>query len=82
MDAFFVSARALDVPPRWKMAVMLLVAVFPMSLAMSVWAAPILSRMPLVEGALLTSVFMVFSMTWIITPLLTRILGGWLQPAR
>ncbi len=82
MDAFFVSASAPDAPPRWKMAVLLLLAVYPMSLAMSHWGAPALARMSLVTGALVTSLVMVGSMTWVITPLLTKIFQAWLQPAR
>ena len=66
MDAFFVDARAPDAPPRWNMAVVLLVAVYPMSLAVAHWLAPALARVSLFTGALITSVIMVVSMTWLV----------------
>ncbi len=81
MDAFFVDAKAPDAPPRWKMAVVLLVAVYPMSLAVAHWLAPALARVSLFTGALITSVIMVVSMTWIVVPLLTKLFEAWLQPA-
>jgi uncharacterized protein len=81
MEAFFVDAKAPDAPPRWKMAVVLLVAVYPMSLAVAHWLAPALARVSLFTGALITSVIMVVSMTWIVVPLLTKLFAPWLQPA-
>ena len=80
MDAFFVSAKAPDAPPRWKMAVVLFLAVLPMSLAMSHWAAPLLAHVSLLTGSLVTSVVMVLAMTYAVVPLLTRIFQPWLQP--
>ncbi|MFZ4774835.1 MAG: antibiotic biosynthesis monooxygenase [Terrimicrobiaceae bacterium] len=81
MDAFFVSAQSPDAPPRWKMALILMVAVYPMSLIMSHWFAPILASMPLFWGSFLTSVFMVFLMTYVLVPLLTKLFQRWLTPA-
>jgi antibiotic biosynthesis monooxygenase (ABM) superfamily enzyme len=79
MDAFFVSAKAPDAPPRWKMAVVLFFAVLPMSLAMSRWVAPALAHLSLFTGSLITSVAMVLAMTYAVVPLLTRIFQPWLQ---
>jgi antibiotic biosynthesis monooxygenase (ABM) superfamily enzyme len=81
MESFFVSAQAPAAPPRWKMAALLLVAVYPMSLAMSRWLAPALAHLPLFTGALLTSVPMVLAMTYVLVPLLTKVFERWLQPA-
>lgn len=82
MESFFVTAQAPDAPPRWKMALILMIAVYPMSLAMSHWFAPMLSEMSLFSGSLLTSVFMVFAMTYVLVPILTNIFQGWLQPSK
>ena len=79
MEAFFVSSRAPDAPPRWKMAVVLFFAVLPMSLAMSRWVAPALAHLSLFTGSLITSVAMVLAMTYAVVPLLTRIFQPWLQ---
>ncbi len=82
MDALFVSAQAPDAPPRWKMALILMLAVYPMSLVLSHWFAPVLARMSLFLGSLLTSVFMVFVMTYVLVPILTNLFQRWLQPSR
>jgi len=82
MESFFVSARAPDAPPRWKMALILMIAVYPMSLVVSHWFAPLLSKMSLFTGSLLTSVIMVLVMTYVLVPILTRIFQGWLNPSK
>ena len=80
MESFFVSAKAPDAPPRWKMAVVLLFAVLPMSLAMSRWVAPALAHVSLFTGSLVTSIAMVLAMTYAVVPLLTKLFQPWLQP--
>lgn len=80
MEAFFVSAQAPEAPPRWKMAVLLMFAVYPLSLFLSIWGAPLLALLPVLAGTLLTSVFMVLLMTYVLVPLLTKIFQKWLQP--
>lgn len=81
MEAFFVSAGAPDAPPRWKMAVLLLLAVYPMSLAISHWFAPALAHVSLFTGSLITSVSMVVLMTYVVVPILTKLFQWWLQPS-
>ncbi len=70
-------------PPRWKQAVMIWVAFFPLSLAMSAllaWLVPSLSMVPRV---LVTTVAMTPVMTYVVLPQLTRRLEWWLlgEPA-
>ena len=80
MESFFVSAKAPDAPPRWKMAVLLLLVVYPLSLTISTWGAPALASLPVLVGTLLTSVFMVWLMTYVLVPILTKVFQSWLQP--
>jgi len=82
MESFFVSAKAPDAPPRWKMAVLLLLIVYPLSLALSIWGAPVLASLPVLVGTLLTSVFMVWLMTYLLVPILTKVFQPWLQPTK
>lgn len=82
LEALFVSASAPDAPPRWKMAIILMIAVLPMSMAMSHWGAPVLARVPLFWGSLATSVLMVVAMTYVLVPALTAVFQKWLQPVR
>ncbi len=80
MESFFVSAQAPDAPPRWKMAVLLLGAVFPMSFAMSEWGAPALAHLPTLAGSFATSILMVWLMTYLLVPALTKLFHRWLTP--
>jgi len=80
MQALFAAKG--DGPPRWKMAVLLILAVYPMSLAISEWFAPALARIPTLLGTLITSVVIVWMMTYVITPLLTTIFARWLNASK
>ncbi len=82
MEAFFVSAKAPDAPPRWKMAVLLMLAVYPLSLILSTWGAPALARLPVLAGTLFTSVLMVLLMTYLLVPVLTKMFRWWLDPGK
>lgn len=82
VEALFVAGQSPDAPPRWKMAIVLLIAVLPLSLAMSLWFGQALARVSPLTGALITSPIMVLLMTYVVVPLLTKIFAGWLQPAR
>lgn len=80
MQALFANGS--DGPPRWKMAVLLIFAVYPMSLAISEWFAPALAHIPTLLGTLITSVVIVWMMTYVITPLLTTIFARWLNGSK
>lgn len=80
MQALFANGS--DGPPRWKMAVLLIFAVYPMSLAISEWFAPALAHIPTLLGTLITSVVIVWMMTYVITPLLTTIFARWLNASK
>lgn len=80
MQALFATKS--DGPPRWKMAVLLILAVYPMSLAISEWFAPALAHIPTLLGTLITSVAIVWMMTYVITPLLTTLFARWLNGSR
>ena len=80
MESFFVSSKAPDAPPRWKMAVLLLLVVYPLSLALSTWGGPVLDSLPVLAGTFITSVVMVWLMTYVLVPILTNVFQFWLQP--
>ena len=81
MEPFFVPAQSPGAPPRWKMGLLLLAAVYPLSLGVSHWLAPALASVSLLAGTLITSVLMVVAMTYVLVPVLTWLFGWWLQPA-
>ncbi len=80
MEALFAAGQTPDAPARWKMAVVLLIAVFPLSLGLSTWFGKALAQMPPWQGALLSSPAMVVLMTYVMVPALSKIFGRWLQP--
>lgn len=78
LEAWFRSPRP---PPRWKMAVVTLLGVYPVSLFFGFLLAPHLTALPPWLSALIISALIVVSLTWAVMPLLTRLLRRWLSPA-
>jgi len=66
-------------PARWKQAVMIWVAFFPLSLAMSFLLASVAPALPIVPRVLLTTLVMTPLMTYVVLPQLTRRLDRWLH---
>jgi len=67
-------------PPRWKMALVTVVGVWPASMLVSWLLAPLIGGLPPALRALLSAVGIVALLTWVIMPLLVRILKRWLHP--
>lgn len=70
-------------PPRWKQAVMIWFAFFPLSLVVSALMVLVAPGWPLVPRVLVTTVVMTPIMTYVVLPQLTARLDWWLrgQPA-
>ncbi|MCD0502437.1 antibiotic biosynthesis monooxygenase [Bordetella petrii] len=79
MDAWFGPPRS--APPRWKQAVSIWLAYFPMLLLFSALLNDQLSAMPLFWRVLVTTACMTPVLSFICIPVITRLLRGWLQPA-
>ena len=73
------STSAGTEPRRWKQAVVVLTALIPVALAVSVARQVVLPGLPLVPAVVATAVANVSVLTWIAMPTLTRRLGGWLS---
>ena len=78
MEAWFRSPSG--PPPRWKMAVVTLIGVFPTSVTLGATVGPFTHRWPYPVGPLVFSILMVSMLTWVIMPLVTRSLRHWLHP--
>ncbi|MEX0713488.1 MAG: antibiotic biosynthesis monooxygenase [Pirellulales bacterium] len=74
------GAQTLRPLPRWKMALATLLGVYPTSLLIGVVAGPWLTRWPRWLQSLFFAVCMVALLTWVVMPLLTRLLARWLYP--
>jgi antibiotic biosynthesis monooxygenase (ABM) superfamily enzyme len=78
LEAWFRAPH--NPPPRWKMAVATLLGVYPVSLLIGVVLSPALKTLPLVLNLFLVSAIIVGLLTWVVMPIVTRMLHGWLNP--
>ncbi|MET0462799.1 MAG: hypothetical protein ABW007_06585 [Chitinophagaceae bacterium] len=77
LEAWFRSPLP---PPRWKMALVTLGGVFPTSLFLSFTIGQLTRAWPLTARLLVIAVSMVALLTWLVMPLLTKVLRKWLRP--
>lgn len=66
-------------PPRWKQAVMIWVAFFPLSLAVTLLLGRVVPDLATAPRVLLSTVLMTPVMTYLVLPWLTGRLGWWLE---
>jgi uncharacterized protein len=78
LEAWFQSP--INPPPRWKMAVATFLGVFPVALGLSFILRPVIRSWPLLIGNAMFNLCMVVLLTWVVMPLVTRALHGWLHP--
>lgn len=67
-------------PPRWKMAVATLAGVYPTSLFLGTFVGPLLHGLPRALTSLVIAACMVICLTWIVMPLVIKVLHRWLHP--
>jgi antibiotic biosynthesis monooxygenase (ABM) superfamily enzyme len=79
LEAWFRASNA--PPPRWKMATATILGVFPTSLMLSYFGGALLAELPLVLHVLVFAVSMVGILTWLVMPVVTRLLHPWLYPS-
>lgn len=79
LEAWFRSPH--HPPPRWKMALLTWIAVWPVSLAVPALLKPWVSpALPKVLLAGLVAAGIVTVLTWVAMPLLVKLAGDWLRP--
>ena len=78
LEAFFRDTRYAP-PPRWKMAVVTWMGVFPTVLLWSSLLPKVLSGLPSLAVVAIVNVFVVVTLAWGVMPLLTRMFAGWLH---
>ena len=76
LEAWFRSPGA---PPRWKMALATLCGVYPTSLFLAFFVAPLIKDFPLPLRTLIIAGSMVGILTWVVMPQVTKMLKGWLH---
>ena len=67
-------------PPRWKMWLISMVAVYPLVIAFQVLVVPRMAGLPLPLRALMFPLVLLPLMTFVVMPMVTRLLRRWLGP--
>ena len=67
-------------PPRWKMWLVSIVAVYPLVLAFQALVVPRMAGLPLPLRALMFPLVLLTLMTFVVMPVVTRMLRRWLGP--
>ena len=78
LEAFFRHGSHVP-PPRWKMAIVTWLGVFPTVLFWSSLLTKVLGGLPSLVAAAIINACVVVTLTWGVMPLLTRLLANWLQ---
>jgi antibiotic biosynthesis monooxygenase (ABM) superfamily enzyme len=78
LEAWFRSPN--NAPPRWKMAVATFLGVFPLAMILNRTLGLAIRDWPFVVGNAVFNASMVILLTWVVMPLITRVLHGWLHP--
>src|SRR5580765_4712645 len=76
LEAWF---RSPNPPPRWKMAVATFLGVFPVATILNLSLGPAIRRWHFLLGNAVFNACVVVLLTWLVMPLVTRTLHGWLH---
>ncbi len=76
LEAWFRSPLP---PPRWKMAIATLCGVFPTSIFLSFTIGKLTQHLPLLIRLFCIAVCMVALLTWVVMPVLIKLLKHWLK---
>ena len=82
LETWFVlpGQRAMIPPPPWKMALVTVLGVWPVSMFVPWLLNPLVSGLSLTLQALFVAVGIVILLTWLVMPVFVRILKRWLYP--
>src|SRR6267154_1712713 len=81
LEAFFrQDSRDPAPPPRWKMAIATYLGVVPVIMTLALTLSPLIRSWNFVLNNLVFNACVVALLTWVVMPLITRVLRAWLQP--
>src|SRR6266850_6823482 len=78
LEAWFRSPHG--PPPKWKMAVATFIGVFPLAMILNLTIGPVIREWPFVPRNAVFNACVVALLSWVVMPVVTRLLRGWLQP--
>jgi len=79
LEYWFAPSGMPASPPRWKMALVTVLGVWPVSMLVPWLLNPLIGRQPPALQALFMAVGIVIVLTWAVMPVLVRILRPWLE---
>jgi antibiotic biosynthesis monooxygenase (ABM) superfamily enzyme len=79
LEAFFTDPGIIDNPPRWKMATLTWLGVWPTVLVVSALISDRLTGWPFWLNNGFSNVFVVAALAWVVMPVLTRLARPWLR---
>lgn len=79
LEYWFAPLGSSGPPPRWKMAIVTVLGVWPVSLLVSWLLTPFIGSQPMALQALFMAVSIVCLLTWLVMPALVRIFRPWLK---
>src|SRR5437879_3664244 len=77
LEAWFRSPH--NPPPRWKMAVATFLGVFPVAMILNLTVGPMIASSPFIIRNAIFNACVVALLTWIVMPVVTRVLHRWLS---
>jgi antibiotic biosynthesis monooxygenase (ABM) superfamily enzyme len=77
LEAWFRSPQS--PPPRWKMAIATFLGVFPIATILNLTIGPAIRSWPFLVANAVFNACIVALLTWVVMPLITRALHGWLH---
>ena len=78
LEAFFRTNGA-DLPPRWKMAIATYLGVLPVVMLLALTLGQLLHSWNFILNNVVFNACVVVLLTWVVMPLITRALHGWLN---
>jgi len=79
LEYWFAPSGGPASPPRWKMAIVTVLGVWPVSMLVPRLLNPLIVDQPQLLKALLVSIGIVILLTWAVMPVLVKILRPWLH---
>jgi antibiotic biosynthesis monooxygenase (ABM) superfamily enzyme len=76
------DAATMPPPPRYKMVIVTLLAIYPLSTLLSSLLTPSLGFLPFLVRGLPVSIVLVLLMTYVVMPVMTRLFARWLFPVK
>ena len=82
MANWFMTSSKQTPPPRWKVAIVTWLGIFPTVLLLFTLLGETLATLPLVPRVATLTGMVVLIMTWVVAPQLTRLLKPWLHSGK